>query len=120
MHQIYMKKQYYLTFDSWISHQGQLILTQTLSTIDTGILFTNSESKSFIYNAQLITNATTNQFWSTLLVKNSYLNLFIRLDSMSFDTQIVYSKLGEILLAQVGLIMSILMVLSFTSWITQT
>ncbi|CAD8208985.1 unnamed protein product [Paramecium octaurelia] len=97
---IVVKKQYYLTFDSWISHQGQLILTQTLSTIDTGILFTNSESKSFIYNAQLITNATTNQFWSTLLVKNSYLNLFIRLDSMSFDTQIVYSKLGEILLAQ--------------------
>ncbi|CAD8099531.1 unnamed protein product [Paramecium primaurelia] len=107
-----VKKQYYLTFDSQISHQGQLILTQTQATIDTGILFSNYESKSFIYNAQLITSATSNQFWSTLLVKNSYLNLFIRLDPMSIDTQIVYPKLGEIL-AQVGSIMSMLMTIQY-------
>ncbi|CAD8190141.1 unnamed protein product [Paramecium pentaurelia] len=107
-----VKKHYYLTFDSEISHQGQLILTQTQATIDHGILFSKYESQSYIYNAQLITSATSKQFWSTLFKQNTYLNLFIRLDPMSTDTQIVYPKLGEIL-AQVGSIMSMLMTIQY-------
>ncbi|CAD8191563.1 unnamed protein product [Paramecium octaurelia] len=107
-----VKKQYYLSLDSQISHQGQLILTKTQATIDTGILFGKYEQKSYIYNAQLITSATTKQFFSTLLVESAYLSLLIRLDPISNDTQIVYPKLGAIL-AQVGSIMSILMTIQY-------
>ncbi|CAD8118334.1 unnamed protein product [Paramecium sonneborni] len=109
---VIVKKQYYLTFDYQVSHQGQLILTQTYANIDTGILFTQYQSKQYIYNAQLITSATNKKFWSTLLGENSFLNLFIRLDPMSIDTQIVYPKLGEIL-AQVGSIVSMLMAIQY-------
>ncbi|CAD8112412.1 unnamed protein product [Paramecium primaurelia] len=107
-----VKKQYYMSFDYEIAQQGQLILTQTKATIDTGILFGKFYSKSYVYNAQLVTSATSKNFWQTLLVQQSYFNLFIRLDPMSYDTQIVYPKLGEIL-AQVGSIISMLMIIQY-------
>ncbi|CAD8125118.1 unnamed protein product [Paramecium sonneborni] len=107
-----VKKEYYLSFDYEIAQQGQLILTQTKATIDTGIIFGKFDSKSYVYNAQQVTSSTSKNFWQTLLVQESYLNLFIRLDPMSYDTQIVYPKLGEIL-AQVGSIINMLMIIQY-------
>ncbi|CAK64508.1 unnamed protein product (macronuclear) [Paramecium tetraurelia] len=107
-----VKKQYYISFEKERAQQIQVILKQQKTLIDTGILFGNFNEQNFIFDAQFLMSTISIDFFQQLFYMESFLTFTIRLDPFSYEIQIVYPKLGEIL-AQVGSIVSIIMMVQY-------
>ncbi|CAD8124212.1 unnamed protein product [Paramecium sonneborni] len=110
-----VKKQYYISFEKERAQQIQVILKQQKTIVDTGILFGNFEQQSFIFDAQFLMSTISNNFFDKLIHMETFLTFTIRLDPFSYDTQVVYPKLGEIL-AQVGSIVSVIMMVQYVAY----
>ncbi|CAD8191579.1 unnamed protein product [Paramecium octaurelia] len=107
-----VKKQYYISFEQERAQQIQVIVKQQNTQIDTGILFGSFQEETFIFDAQFLMSTISIDFFHKMLNMESFIAFTIRLDPFSYETQIVYPKLGEIL-AQVGSIVSIIMMVQY-------
>ncbi|CAD8194939.1 unnamed protein product [Paramecium pentaurelia] len=110
-----VKKQYYISFEKERAQQIQVIVKQQNTIIDSGILFGDFEEKDFIFDAQFLISTISIDFFKKMINMDSYLTFTIRLDPFSYDTQIVYPKLGEVL-AQVGSIVSMIMMVQYLAY----
>ncbi|CAK62602.1 unnamed protein product (macronuclear) [Paramecium tetraurelia] len=97
------------------AQQIQIILKQQKTRIDSGILFENYEENDFVFDAQFLMTTLQIDFFKKMINMDAYITFTIRLDPFSYDTQVVYPKLGEIL-AQVGSIVSMIMIVQYVAY----
>lgn len=101
---ISIKKQLYLPFNQLVSLEGQvnyfenqIILQPTKAYIDKNLVFDLKKEQNYINDVQLVSGIGSIDFWKPLLGLESYLSMFIRIDPIYTELNIIYPKIGEIL-----------------------
>ncbi|KAM3141451.1 hypothetical protein pb186bvf_006569 [Paramecium bursaria] len=101
-------KSQYLAIENISSLYTQIQFQVTKMSLNVGFLFDSIQNYTFINNYEINNQLVTKQYSHKLLNQDTLAIIFLRLDTLQIESQVVYPKIGEIF-AQIGSIVQMLL-----------